>query len=220
MHRSAAKDAVRRQGRRELQPLPDAERWNHNIHYHPNILRVVPAGAARALDVGCGDGMLTRQLAATVGLAIGLDVDAPSLGLAPAETPAPNIAYVRGDVLTHPFVPGSFDVILSVAALHHMDTAAGLLRMAELLRPGGALGIVGLGRPKLPADLFHEVAGAVVTRLHQRPKTQWTVSSPMVWPPPDTYAQVRRTAAALLPGSEFRRHVLWRYTLTWSKPAA
>lgn len=39
-----------------------AERWNHNLHYHSVILNAVPDGTTRALDVGCGEGTLARQL--------------------------------------------------------------------------------------------------------------------------------------------------------------
>src|ERR1700730_3244304 len=44
--------------------------FNHNDHYHPLLLRQVPAGARTALDVGCGTGRFARRLAAA-----GLDVD-------------------------------------------------------------------------------------------------------------------------------------------------
>ena len=43
-----------------------ADPWNHNIHYHRLILDAVPPGARRALDVGCGEGTLARQLRAVV----------------------------------------------------------------------------------------------------------------------------------------------------------
>ncbi len=33
-----------------------------------------------------------------------------------------------------------------------------------------------------------------------------------------TLDEVRRRAAAVLPGARVRRHLLWRYTLTWRKP--
>jgi len=36
-------------------------RWNHNIHYHRRILGAIPENAQRALDVGCGEGMLARD---------------------------------------------------------------------------------------------------------------------------------------------------------------
>ncbi|KQR16417.1 class I SAM-dependent methyltransferase [Cellulomonas sp. Leaf334] len=36
-------------------------RWNHNTHYHPLTLRLA-GSASSALDVGCGEGLLTRKL--------------------------------------------------------------------------------------------------------------------------------------------------------------
>ena len=38
------------------------EPWNHNVHYHRVIIDSIPPGCARALDVGCGTGALTRRL--------------------------------------------------------------------------------------------------------------------------------------------------------------
>jgi hypothetical protein len=32
-----------------------------------------------------------------------------------------------------------------------------------------------------------------------------------------TWAEVRATAARLLPGARYRRHLLWRYSLLWTK---
>ncbi len=49
-------------------------------------------------------------------------------------------------------------------------------------------------------------------------KGLWEHASPMAWPPPHTDAQVRAMAEGELPGHTFRRHILWRYTLTWTRP--
>lgn len=35
---------------------------------------------------------------------------------------------------------------------------------------------------------------------------------------PRDYAEVRRIAARLLPGVRYRRHVLWRFSLVWTRP--
>jgi len=193
-------------------------RWNHNIHYHPVVLTAVPPGCRTALDVGCGEGMLTRELRAVVPSVTGIDLDAPSLVLARARSDG-GIEYVEGDVLTHPFATASFDLITSVAVLHHMDTPTALRRMRELLHPGGVLAVVGLPRRRLPHDLPYEVAGAVAHRWHRRRRGYWEHSAPTVWPPPDTFADVRRTAERELPGVRLRRHALWRYSLVWTKPA-
>ncbi|WP_421108753.1 class I SAM-dependent methyltransferase [Streptomyces sp. NEAU-S77] len=194
----------------------NGRRWNHNIHYHPRILRAVPDGARRALDVGCGEGMLARELRRTVPHVTGIDLHEPSIDQARAYPD--DIDYVLGDFLTHPFEPASFDVIASVATLHHMDAATGLARMRDLLRPGGVLAVVGLARDT-PRDLPHVLAGVAVGTAHRAVKGQWQHPSPVVWPPPVTYRQMRALAAEVLPGTRYRRHVLFRYSIVWHKPA-
>jgi SAM-dependent methyltransferase len=83
------------------------------------------------------------------------------------------IKYVRGDVLDHPFEPGSFDAIVSVATLHHMDTALGLRRLANLVRPGGVVAVVGIGRPRVVEDLPWQIAGTIASRYHRVSKKLW-----------------------------------------------
>jgi ubiquinone/menaquinone biosynthesis C-methylase UbiE len=57
-------------------------RWNHNTHYHPLILGAVPRSCRRSLDVGCGEGMLARDLRQVVPWVTGIDRDAASIELA------------------------------------------------------------------------------------------------------------------------------------------
>ncbi len=192
-------------------------RWNHNIHYYPLILDAVPDGARRALDVGCGEGMLARELRRRVPDVTGIDLDEMSIELAGAQNADDRIRYVRGDFRTYPFEPAFFDVVTTVAALHHMDVAAALGRVRDLLKPGGVLCAVGLARSQLPRDIPIEAAGAVSHRIHALTRGYWEQPSPTVWPPAETYCDIRRIAADVLPGVRFRRHVLWRYSLTWTK---
>lgn len=192
--------------------------WNHNIHYHPLLLAAVPLGARAALDVGCGEGMLTRRLAERIPHVVGIDADETSIETARAA--AGHIDYVLGDILTYPFEPQTFDVVTSVATLHHMDTTAALVRMAGLLRPGGVLGVIGCARASGVSDVPWELGGALAHQVLNRRRTYWEHPSPTVWPPPLTYAQMRDHAASLLPGSRFRLHLLWRYSLVWIKPRA
>ena len=196
----------------------EPEPWSHNIHHHPLVLDAVPDGAERALDVGCGTGLLVRRLGERLGTAVGIDRDAPSIERA-REAGGDGVDYVLGDVLDHPFVPESFDLVATVATLHHMDAATGLARLRDLLRPGGALVVVGLARTRAPVDGAHDMAGFFATRWLRRTRTETPNPVPMVWPPPQTFGQVRRTAEQVLPGVRYRRHVLFRYSLTWTKPA-
>ena len=75
-------------------------RWNHNIHYGRQLLELVPAGADDALDVGCGEGWLVRELRHRVTHAVGIDPDAASVAAANASTETDGIEYIRGDFLT------------------------------------------------------------------------------------------------------------------------
>jgi SAM-dependent methyltransferase len=210
---------------RDLIAIMDAvrggpQRWNHNIEYHRVIVGAVPDGCRRALDVGCGEGMLARELRRVIPHVTGLDRDAASIAVARANDDGAGVEYVLDDFITHPFEPASFDLIASIAALHHMDQGAALGRMRALLAPGGTLAIVGLARPRYPADLPFAAAGAIAHRVHRLRKSYWEDSAPRVWAPPDTFAQTRRLARRVLPGVRYRRLLLWRYSLVWTKPAA
>jgi SAM-dependent methyltransferase len=184
------------------------------------LLRGLPASAQRALDVGCGEGTLTRALRREIPAVIGLDVDVPSVQLAKQQQSAEQqVLYVVGDLLRHPFAPASFDVVISSAALHHVDAAAGIAAMKELLVLGGLLVVVGVARTVLPRDVGWEAAAIVAHRWQRSRRPYWEHSAPKLWPPPLTHAQMRRLARAALPGARYRRHLLWRYSIVWTKPA-
>jgi len=196
------------------------DRWNRNIHYHEVLLTLAPAN--RALDIGCGGGMLTRQLAPLCESVVGIDPHEPSISGARDETVEANVSFVVGDVLDHPFELKSFDLIVSVAALHHFDAEVGLRRMSDLLAPGGHLGIVGIGRSSYPRDLPRDLIAGVATQMYQRVHrvAAWDHAAPMVWPPPLTAQQVKALCQRVLPGSEFRRRLQGRHTITWTKGEA
>jgi SAM-dependent methyltransferase len=197
-----------------------AERWNHNIHYHPAVLAALPRRGARALDVGCGEGLLTRDLGARFDAVVGIDLHEPSIDLARRSAGPADVEYIEGDFLTEPFEEASFDAIACVAALHHMGTVAGLERMKALLKPGGRLAVLGVARSRYPRDLPRDAVAAVATRLLRNTggRKLWEHSAPTIWPPDETFAQTRRAVEGVLPGARFTRLVLWRYLLTWTKP--
>ena len=193
------------------------DRWNHNIHYHRIVLDAVPEHARSALDVGTGNGLLAADLAAVLPQVTAIDRDAGVLESARRESPS--VAWVHGDALEHPFPPGSFDVVASVATVHHLpDLDEALRRFAELTAPGGVVAIVGIGRTSRVRDVLLHLAGAVQHRYLRRRRGYWEHSAPMVWPPPHTYAQVRRAARAVLPGVRWTQLPMWRYALVWTKP--
>jgi ubiquinone/menaquinone biosynthesis C-methylase UbiE len=195
-------------------------RWNHNIQYEREVLDLVPQGTPEALDVGCGEGWLARELSTRVGHVTGIDPDENCIVAARSQDPGSrSVEYVLGDFLTYPFEPGSFDMITCVPSLHHIDEESGLRRMAALLRPGGRLAVVGLARSRIPMDLPWDAAGAVTTQAHLPFNDYWDTPAQKIWPPPRTYPEVRSLAGSILPQRRFRRRILWRYSITWTKPS-
>jgi 2-polyprenyl-3-methyl-5-hydroxy-6-metoxy-1,4-benzoquinol methylase len=195
--------------------------WNHNIHYHSVVLDALPEDPSRVLDVGCGAGLLARRLRRHVPHVVALDADEPILEVARTHPDAGDIEYAHGDILSYPFEPSSFDAVVAVAALHHMDATTGLQRMHDLVRPGGSIVVIGLARSRHSFDAVCGLAGIVATQsrriAHGPPGAQ---GAPVVWPPPETYQGMRRIAREQLPGAVFRRRIYFRYSLVWRKSPA
>ncbi|GIG41475.1 putative methyltransferase [Cellulomonas phragmiteti] len=182
------------------------------------MLAEVPPHARTALDVGTGDGLLAADLRGRVPHVVGLDVDAGVLTR--ARDADPHVAWVRGDVMAAPFAPASFDVVASIATLHHLpDTAEGLRRLADLTAPGGVLVVVGLARSTGIRDLPWEVAAVAQHQVLRRTRTYWEHTAPTSWDRPPSYDEVRAAAREALPGVRWRRLALWRYALVWSRGA-
>ena len=197
------------------------DQWNHNAHYYPLVLDEVPEGCAEALDVGCGDGRLARELAGRAQRVTGIDRDPGMIGAARERADSPGLSFVEADFLEFhdESRAAGYDFISSVAAIHHMEFAAAVGSMVRLLAPGGRLVIVGLARNRTPLDWAAALAGLPAHQVRARRHGGCGDAPGMPVRDPDmSWGQVRRAAEHLLPGSRFRRHLLWRYSLTWQKP--
>ena len=119
--------------------------WNANIQYHSLLIEAIPPVARHVLDVGCGDGILSAQLArAGVPHVVGLDLDRGVLDRARTRHRGVTVEWRQGDLFDVPYDAGSFDAVVSVATLHHLNAEAGLVRFAGLVGHGGAVAVLGL----------------------------------------------------------------------------
>jgi SAM-dependent methyltransferase len=109
-----------------------------------DVASAAPAGA-RLLEVGCGPGHLSIELARRHHFDVtGLDLDPAMIVRARAnadrsasgdERPP---SFVLGDAGSLPFPDGSFDIVVSTFSVHHWaDPTAGLGEIGRVLRPGG-----------------------------------------------------------------------------------
>ncbi len=99
---------------------------------------------ARVLDVGCGPGAGSAELAALTGQnVIALDRHAPFVARARQQAIdagcRARVHPVCGDMRDLPFPPGSFDLIWAEGSLYSLGFANGVKACADLLRPGGCL---------------------------------------------------------------------------------
>jgi ubiquinone/menaquinone biosynthesis C-methylase UbiE len=193
------------------------DRWNSNLHAFEILLRLVPEGAQRALDVGCGEGETARRLRTRVESVVGIDPDRESIEEAQARDD--DIEYHVGSLGEVDLVDASFDIVSSVAMLHHVDHVTGLTQLAQLVRPGGMLLIVGLARSRSPRDFVRDGRDALAIRRHTLTKGVWETPAPKLWPPPLTYSETRAASLATLPDARFERLPYFRYGLTWRAPA-
>jgi ubiquinone/menaquinone biosynthesis C-methylase UbiE len=114
-------------------------------------LLAITAGE-RVLDVGCGSGAVTREIARRVGsrgVAVGLDPSPALLAvarqLAKEAGVGDRIEFREGDALRLPFPDGSFDAVVCVTVLSHVPRGeTAIPEFARVLRPGGRLGVFDL----------------------------------------------------------------------------
>jgi len=105
------------------------------------------APGRRLLDVGCGPGTLTVDLAARVapGDVVGVDVSAEVVDEARAHARAEGrdgVTFLAGDFRTLGLDEGSFDVAHAHQVLQHLqDPVGALAHMARLVRPGGVVAV-------------------------------------------------------------------------------
>jgi SAM-dependent methyltransferase len=193
--------------------------WNHTAHYHGVLLEGLPRHCRRALDVGCGAGAFARVLAARADEVVGIDRSADMIECARGlSTGLANLRFVEADFLTHPLEPESFDFISLLAVVHHAPFETTVERAKAMLRPGGVLGVIGLWRDRAVVDFVPNVVGFLVSRWHRHARGASERVQPMAHPTM-TLDEIRSQVSTLLPGAVVRRHVLWRYSVLWTRPS-
>ncbi len=94
----------------------------------------------RVLDVGCGPGALTAELATRLGPAAVAAVDPSEPFVAAARARNPGVEVVRASAERLPFPDRSFDAALAQLVVHFMsDPVAGLAEMVRVTRRDGVV---------------------------------------------------------------------------------
>lgn len=138
---------------------------------------------ARALDLGCGGGHVTFNVAPHVHEVVAYDLSQQMLDTvarAASERGLTNVRTERGVAENLPFPDASFDVVLSRFSAHHWrDVDAGLREAARVLKPGGMVAVVDTVAPGTPLlDTFFQALELLRDCSHVRDysRAEWEAS--------------------------------------------
>ncbi|MCP4766040.1 MAG: class I SAM-dependent methyltransferase [Gammaproteobacteria bacterium] len=109
------------------------------------VLERLPLDGARVIDIGCGEGWLTRLVAPKSVTTVGIDPSAIALERARAANGVSNGTFIQASADNLPFDPDSADVAIYYNSLHHVPEAIrdkALAETARVLARGGLLCIV------------------------------------------------------------------------------
>jgi ubiquinone/menaquinone biosynthesis C-methylase UbiE len=141
-----------RRTRRQQRILFDGVAWQYDASRQSYPLEIVDTvltsgqigPGSTVLEIGCGTGQLTRQLAGrSLGLTV-LDIGAAMVASAKRNVTDPTVRF-EVSAFEEFTDPGPFDLIVSATAFHWIDPEVGLVKAARLLRPGGWLALLSTG---------------------------------------------------------------------------
>lgn len=109
--------------------------WRFSL---PEMLALLPEPGRLTLDLGCGEGRLSRVLAGRGHRVVGVEAS-PTLARAAIEA-EPGIEVHVADALALPLDDGAADLVVASMVLMNLDDLDGAMReVARVLAPGGRL---------------------------------------------------------------------------------
>ena len=202
--------------------------WDHNNHYHNFLLKQIPSHCRDALEIGCGTGVFARLLAKRSDRVLALDLSPNMIRIARDRSKQhSNIRFRIADAVKWDFPAEQFDCIVSIATLHHLPIQEMLSRMKIALRVNGTLVVLDLFQAEGLRGAFTNMLAILVNlvlhlirngrlRETRRLREAWAEHGQR-----DSYltlSHIRQVCASILPGARVRKHLLWRYSITWGKP--
>lgn len=207
--------------------LLTAAEWNSNSYYDQFLLKHVPQHCENALEIGCGLGDFSRQLAGRAKRVLAIDLSPNMIRLATERSAQfANIEFQVAEVMAYDFPAAFFDCIVSVATVHHLPTEKIIAKMKNALRDNGTLIILDLWQPANLNDALRSMVAlftSALLRMLKQGRLRSRREVRQAWNEhgqKDTYltmSHVQRICAELLPGAQVRQHGLWRYSVVWKK---
>jgi SAM-dependent methyltransferase len=137
MNDETASDALKLTGERTLPGIPEENYWfrRHVVvyDYAASLVR-----GMEVLDAGSGEGYGAAILARGAASVVGVDLEPDVIEHAAARYPT--VRFERADLLSLPFPGRSFDAVVSLQVIEHLQRPREFVaECARVLRPGGVL---------------------------------------------------------------------------------
>jgi len=154
--------------------LPDHDSY---WRFHRDLfLEIVPPARRRTLDLGCGEGRLSRDLKQLGHEVVGIDAS-PTM-VAAAREADPEIDVRLADAAALPFDDGSFDCVVAFMSLQDVDDFAGAIGEAARVLDSGGRFCLAIVHPLNSAGGFEGndvdspfvIRGSYLDRSHYRDK--------------------------------------------------
>ena len=91
------------------------------------------------LELGCGTGYFTRELARSGADIVAIDVSPELLEIAKANCSTPNVRYDVQNAYALIYPDSVFDSVVGSSVLHHLEIEAALREIYRVLKPGGTI---------------------------------------------------------------------------------
>lgn len=123
-------------GERVVPGQVEEDLWAEHFSRYAFAARLVSGG--RVLDIGCGAGYGTAELARAVDAAVGIDVSVETVAYAAAHYASPKTGFLAATATALPFADASFDVVTVFEVIEHVSDWRALLAEARrVIRPSG-----------------------------------------------------------------------------------
>ena len=91
------------------------------------------------LELGCGTGSFTRELARSGADVVAIDVSPELLEMAKANCSAPNVQYQIQNAYALTYSDATFDSVVGSSVLHHLEIEEALRKIYRVLKPRGTI---------------------------------------------------------------------------------
>lgn len=141
------------------------KRWRAKVSRE--LADVLSNPASIVLDIACGTGDLTNELASnSTGRVVGTDFCRPMLDVAVGKNDS--LSYIEADAMSLPVPDDQFDAVTIAFGLRNLPNFRnGLVEMLRILKPGGRLVVLEFTEPVIPGfgRLFNFYFSHILPRI-------------------------------------------------------